>query len=292
MSSQSVTAVLGASSLVGKSVIPMLTHAGHQVLAYSRVARDDSRAEGVNWRMLQGSASSVKDPQVIASWLCLAPIWVLPHYFAMIEAHGARRVVALSSTSRFTKTGSSESSDVAVAARLVDGEDQFKAWAIEKGIEWVILRPTMIYGRGQDKNLTEITRFIGRVSFFPLLDRATGLRQPIHVQDAALACMAALSAPAAANRAYNIAGHEALPYREMIERIFGALGRRPRLVRVPFPAFWLALKCLRIFPKYRHWTVAMAQRMNKDMVFDCSEAKTDLGFSPRSFRFGPEDLPR
>ncbi len=62
----------------------------------------------------------------------------------------------------------------------------------KQGVEWVILRPTLIYGHGRDKNITEIARFIRRFGFFPLLGKANGLRQPIHVEDVAEACFAAL----------------------------------------------------------------------------------------------------
>ena len=63
----------------------------------------------------------------------MVPIWVLPEHFLVLEASGARRVVT---------------------------------WAKSRGIEWVILRPTLIYGLGRDKNISEIARFIRRFSFF------------------------------------------------------------------------------------------------------------------------------
>ncbi len=221
----------------------------------------------------------------------MAPIWVLPQYFSMLKAYGARRVVVLSSTSRYTKMVSSDTAEIALAARFAESEKQFQAWAESNGIEWVILRPTLIYGLGRDKNITEIARFVGRFRFFPLLGKAMGLRQPIHVEDVAAACMAALRAPVAANRAYNISGRETLPYREMVRRVFAAMQRRPRLVTIPLVIFRIAVVCLRVFPRYRHWSAAMAERMNHDLVFDHSNATRDLGFSPRPFRLAPEDLP-
>ena len=78
----------------------------------------------------------------------MAPIWVLPDYFALIEAAGARRVVVLSSTSRFIKVDSGDTAEQATAAKLIDGETRVQAWAESRGIEWVILRPTLIYRPG------------------------------------------------------------------------------------------------------------------------------------------------
>ncbi len=292
MTEPSTVGVIGASSLVGRCAIPLLANGGHAVVAFARKLRNQQPVVGVSWRQLPTPDADPVGASAIEEWLCLAPIWVLPQYFDMMAAHGARRVVALSSTSRFTKVGSSESADSAVAAQLAKGEADLKTWAAANRVEWVILRPTLIYGLGQDKNLTEIARFVRRFSFFPLIANATGLRQPIHVQDAAMVCVAALGVPVAANHEYNIAGQEALPYKEMVRRIFLAAGLRPRLITIPLFVFRAALACLRVLPKYRSWSVAMAERMQKDMVFDCSDAVRDLGFSPRVFAFGPEDFPR
>jgi nucleoside-diphosphate-sugar epimerase len=223
-------------------------------------------------------------------WICVAPIWVLPEYFSLLEAQGARRVVVLSSTSRFTKDSSSDRQEQAIALRLAEAEAQVQAWAQSRGVEWVVLRPTLIYGLGRDKNVSEIARFIRRFEFFPLFGKAHGLRQPVHAADVAGACVAALQMPGCANRAYNISGGETLRYSDMVARIFAAVGRRPRLLTVPLWIFKLAITTARLLPKYRQWSVAMAERMNRDLVFDHSDAVRDFGFNPRTFTLGPEDL--
>ena len=265
--------VLGARSLVGGCVLPMLRDAGWPVTAFSRGARSQG---------LEGD---------MPYWICLAPIWVLPDFFALLEACRVRRVVVLSSTSRFTKVGSGDVAENAVAAKLIEGEVQVQAWAESRGIEWVVLRPTLIYGLSRDKNISEMARFIRRFGFFPVLGKATGLRQPIHAKDVALACVSALLAPEAANRAYNISGGETLTYRDMVARVFAALGRRPRLLTVPLWAFRLVVSVLRCLPRYRQWSAAMAERMNLDLVFDPTEAARDLGYKPRGFALAAEDLP-
>lgn len=280
-------AVLGGSSLVGRAVLPMLAAQGRQTLAYSR--RPHAEAPDVSWRLAPPARTAGEAP--LHWWLCLAPIWVLPCYFDALEAYGARRIVALSSTSRFTKIDSSDDTENAVARQLAQAEEQVRQWAESRGIEWVILRPTLIYGFGQDKNVSEIARLIRRTSLFPLLGRAQGLRQPVHVQDVASACVAALTAPAAANKAYNLSGGETLPYREMVGRIFEALGRPVRMIGIPLAIFRIAVCLARILPRFRKWSPAMAERMNRDMVFDHAAASQDLDFHPRSFHLSPHDIP-
>jgi uncharacterized protein YbjT (DUF2867 family) len=282
--------VLGATSLVGECLLPLLTKAGWRVTAFSRRAME--QGDGVEWRQLgapvcpelaAGAHFEGTTREKITCWLCVAPIWVLPDYLDFLEACGARRIVALSSTSRFTKDTSSDAAEQAIARRLAEAEDRLCAWAGDKGVEWVILRPTLIYGRGRDKNVCEIARFIRRFGFFPLFGPASGLRQPVHAEDLAAACVAAVDAPVAANRAYNLSGGETLRYRDMVCRIFVAMNRRPRLLKVPLGAFRMVLAAMRLLPRYRHWSVAMAERMNRDLVFDHADAARDLKFAPRPF---------
>ena len=79
-------------------------------------------------------ASSQRIEGDMPYWICLAPIWVLPDYFALLEACRVRRVVVLSSTSRFTKIDSGDVAENIVAARLIEGEAQVQAWAASRGI--------------------------------------------------------------------------------------------------------------------------------------------------------------
>lgn len=284
--------VLGATSLVGECLLPLLTRAGWRVVAFSRRAVMRS-TNSVEWRKISPSSPGPlpRGEGKVLHWICVAPIWVLPDYFGLLEAHGARRVVALSSVSRFSKEDSSDPTEREVARRLEETEERLRICAESKGMAWVVLRPTLIYGQGRDKNISEMICFIRRFGFFPLFGQADGLRQPLHAEDLAGACLAALDAADATNRAYNISGGETLTYRQMVSRVFTALNCRPRLLTVPLGMFRLAVACLRLLPRYRHWTLAMAERMNRDLVFDHTDALRDLGFTPRPFRLAPEDLP-
>ena len=281
--------ILGASSFVGLSLLEKLKSTSMGAVAYTR-REIKNPPHGVVWRRLAGK--NLTPTTVIPCWICLAPIAVLPDYFSMLEAHGVRRLVAMSSTSRFTKISSPDANEQALVRNLALAEERVQEWASRSGVEWIILRPTLIYGGGQDRNITEITRFIRRFGFFPVFGKACGLRQPIHVHDVAGACLTALQSAAATNRSYNISGAETLSYRDMVIRIFSVLNRKPRLVSIPLWMFSAAVLTLRLVPRYRKWSSAMAQRMNCDMVFDHSEVHRDFEFKPRSFNLSAEDLPR
>lgn len=286
--------VLGATSFVGRCLLPLLKKNGWSVRAYSR-REVNSTDPDIQWVQIPKSPEDLNNPagesDQIGFWVCLTSIWVLPDYFPMMEKHGARRVVAVSSTSIFTKSRSSSGEEKSTALKLSGAETCLEQWSADKGVEWIVLRPTLVYGRGMDKNISEIVRMIRRLGFFPLLGKGDGLRQPIHAEDVALACLSALGKTDIVNRAYNLSGGETLSYLEMINRLFTALGRCPRMIHVPLGFFRLAVAMLRLFPRYRHLTSQMAERMNEDLVFDHADAARDLNFQPRKFQLSSNDLP-
>ena len=290
-----VIGVLGASSLVGDCLLASESTgsllADVQYIAFSRrsVAEDPAASGRVVWRCLRKNALR-NDVQPIEYWICLAPVWVLSDYYSLLQGYGARRIVVLSSTSRFTKTESPDPDEQKVAAALISGEKQLIDWAEAQGIAWIILRPTLIYGFGRDKNISSIAHFIRRFSFFPLFGAAKGLRQPIHATDVATACLQALSHLDVVNRAYNISGAETLTYVEMVKRVFDAMGKKPQFVHIPRCVFRLVASLSQFVPRFRPASIGMAERMNQDLVFDHGDAISDFCFNPGPFHLHSGDV--
>ena len=290
--------VIGATSIVGEYLLPLLVEGGWDVVAFSRQKQNIKLLENcpVTWQLLAeskliGISDIHQKERQITRWIILAPIGVLPEYFPMLLTYGAKHIVAVSSTSRFTKRESSDPVEKKLADNLAENEERLSAWAKKEKLTFTILRPTLIYSQGRDKNISVIAAFIRRFAFFCVFGAAKGLRQPVHAHDVASCCVTALSAKAAINQSYNISGGETIIYREMVCRIFSALDKKPRFVKFPLWLFRLAVLILRIFPPFRQWSAAMAQRMNQDMIFDHTEASRDLNFSPRNFQLNKEDFP-
>ncbi|MFW9265736.1 NAD-dependent epimerase/dehydratase family protein [Pseudomonas sp. NR3] len=277
--------LLGGSSFLGERALPLLTQAGHSTTSFTRTLPKPP-CPGVTWRKADDWHGLTLD-----TFLSFAPLWVLPDYLERLASTGVKRVVALSSTSRFVKQASPDVREKDVAQRLINAEEQLEQWATERRIEWVVLRPTLIYGFGADKNISEIARFIQRFGFFPLIGGATGLRQPVHGADVIQACLGALSVRGLPSGAYNLSGGETLPYHTMVGRIFQAMGRPARTLPLPAGAVSLGVSILRCLPRYRHLSSALVARMNQDLVFNHSNARDRLGFAPRAFHLMDEDLP-
>jgi nucleoside-diphosphate-sugar epimerase len=273
--------LIGAASFVGERLVPLLKQDGYQVTTFSRQGDNGTVA------LRKASAEVVG---IIEDWVCLSPVWTVSEHFELFTKYGVKRLVALSSTSRFSKISSAASKDRELASCLIKGEEQVLEWAAACNCTVVIFQPTLIYGLGKDKNVTEIARFIQRFGFFPLFGLGMGLRQPVHVDDVAAACLAGLKVPAGKKQTYILSGQEILTYRAMVERIFVALGRQPRFVRCPYLIFSLAVRLANLMLPFKGLTTEMAVRMNKNQNFDNTEVQVDLGFKPRPFHLQSSDL--
>ncbi len=283
-------AVVGASSMVGRVLLPQLNQSGRHVVAYSRKYRENSNpASNIEWREMH-LLGEINKQDVITDWIWLAPIRILPEHLERMRKAGAKNVVAVSTTSRFTKIDSSSEAERKFVEELIFAEESLQNWALKNNATWTILRPTLIFGLGLDKNINVIARFISRFHFFPILGSACGLRQPIHVSDVATACKAAMESDSAKNRAYNISGAEIVSYREMVKRIFEALDIRPRFLSIPLWLFAAGMATVRLLPSFRTWSSAMVERMNHNMEFDHDEASHDFDFKPRGFVLNRDDL--
>lgn len=108
------------------------------------------------------------------------------------------------------KQDSTDPSEREVVRELLRGESFLCTWGKARKVDWIVLRPTLIYGGGNDRNISEIVAIVNRLGFFPLMGKSLGKRQPVHAQDVAAACLAALDAVHVANRSYNLPGGEIL----------------------------------------------------------------------------------
>jgi nucleoside-diphosphate-sugar epimerase len=288
-----VIGVLGTSSLVGRPLLERLVAAGRPVVACSRQASSRAPAvsppgmvrDNVAWRV-PGTAGPPGER--ITDWIALCPVWVLPELVAWLESLGIERLVAVSSQSAVTKRSSPWGVEREVATRLVAAEHTVAEWAADRRVTLCILRPTMIYDGMNDGNVAAIAAFLERPllglrGWFPVCGPARGLRQPVHADDVAAACLAALDHPSPAVT-YTISGGEPLSYRTMVERIGQARGRRVRVVPIPQTVWRIAEAVARWAGQAQGLPLGAAARMNEDLSCDHEEAVRDLHFRPRPFQ--------
>lgn len=268
--------VFGASSQVGRFLLPMLADRGERTLAVSRSPGESDPS--VKW--LQGSLpdacpAGIDDAQALISF---GPLNALASWLPRAPIPGLRRVVATSSMSADSKRASPVAAERTLAQGLRDAEAALAQTCEQRGIGWTILRPTLIYGAGTDGSLTPIARRAMRWRVFPF-PVGTGLRQPVHAQDLALAALAALETPAAIDCIVQVGGGERLTAAAMFARVRASLP--VWTLPLPAPAF-AATAAARLLPSLR----GPLSRLREDLIADNSDLERLLGVHPR--RFDPD----
>jgi nucleoside-diphosphate-sugar epimerase len=279
--SQQNTLVVGATSLVGRFLTERLSAQGFAAFALCRTP--PATAKGETW-----IAADLADPGALRDKLppittvySTGPLHLFAGSLEVLASTGVSRVIAFSSTSADSKQQSDVEHERIAAQQFIDGERRVIDFCEAHGIAWTVLRPTLIYVEGLDKNVTRIARFIQRFHCFPLAGRGSGLRQPVHGADLAEAASRIGSIPATAGKIYNVPGGETLSYAEMVGRVFDGLGLTRLVIPVPIAVWKMAFSIAGLFLPGA--TSAMGSRMSEDLVFDASEAIRDFDWHPRDF---------
>jgi len=279
--------VTGASSQLGVFALPRLQAAGFRVLAMSRRAPPSviDVSEYVRWQnpgpMLDEGASA-------QHLLSCGPLDLA---IALVTRQtGLRRVVAFSTSSILTKADSANPAESKHMAEIREQELRLKKLCDDRGVSLVLLRPTLIYGCGLDRNISTLARFGRRFGFIPLAGGAGGLRQPVHADDLAAVAVQALSIDHVTSLESVACGGGTLSYRQMTEKIAVACGAGVRTLTLPPWMLAAAVRAASLLPAFRTINAEMVRRQSRDMVFDDTALREALDYKPRPFEPTPADF--
>ena len=280
--SMSGIAVVGASSQIGQALLPRLASAGY---AAYRIGRENSNGfEGMATHIFNKSNRSFS-PHLdsIDAVISLAPLPIIEVVVNMVQSLGAKRIIAFCSTGRFSKIGSSSTLEQDFVVQQEQAEINFSRLCEANHIAWTLFRPTMIYGANADQSISFIMSIIRKFGFFVLPFGANGLRQPIHVNDLANACVSVIARETTFNKAYNLGGGEIMNFTELVKKIFQALGKKPFLILIPIWLYSYLITLARTFPKAMFIRKEMVERMFHDLITDNQAVMTDFNYAPQRF---------
>jgi len=270
--------IIGANSQIGDFLLPRLLQRGDRLSAWVR--RAPIKAHPINW--IHADVYQYAGAEPVDALISAGPLDALPRLLELHAPLGLKQVVAFSSMSATAKAGSAQPDERAQALALQTMEGAVFSTAKRLGLSVAILRPTMIYGCGRDRNLSRLRGVAQRARLILLPASANGLRQPVHASDLAHAAIAALDRRV--QGVLELGGAHSLTYREMTERV---------LRTVPGPV-WLQTVPDAIFSRLMAWTKALdrgqIERLNVDQCADLGPAARELGFSPRGFDPQPCDF--
>lgn len=276
--------VTGAFSQIGHFLLPKLIDE-FSVISISRKSQlpRHTAEKVIKLDCLTADAKDISQLPELFAVIHLAPLFLLPNLLDVLVENLPRRIIAFSSTSIYGKKDSADPNEQKLINQLAQAEKQLIERCNAAQINWTIFRPTLIYGANQDKNISLIKKIIEKYHMFPIVGEGQGLRQPVHANDLATACLLALHNTNAFNKSYNLSGGETLTYTEMVKRVFYSLNKKVIILKIPLPVYRLLIRLLRTFPKYQFLSTEMAVRMNTDLNFSHQKARDDFDYQPVPF---------
>jgi nucleoside-diphosphate-sugar epimerase len=272
--------VFGLSGQVGSAMQAALAAADPHVFAVTRTAREHEA--GVHW--VRGRLEEFGEPPApLAAIASLGPLDSFAAWFERSPLAPAR-VVALGSTSVHGKAQSPDAGERALARTLHEAELRLSAAAADRGSHLTLLRPTLLYGLGRDRNLSRLVALARRWRWLPLPAQARGLRQPVHVADVASAVLQVLRAPRPCPGSFDLPGGETLPFEAMVERALAAGAPGSRVVRIPGPMFRAGVRVLRTGGLLDAAGEGVLARLDQDLAYDAGPAREALAYAPRGFQ--------
>lgn len=126
-------------------------------------------------------------------------------------------------------------------------KEQAEAAIHGSGLEYVILRPSWIYGPG-DRSLNTYVAFTRRLPVVPVIGSGTNTVQPLFVEDAAQAAVRAIDLPGPVRETLELGSEQPLTMDEILRTIQRVLGVRRWLVHQPAGLVKLLVAPLALLP--------------------------------------------
>ena len=274
--------VTGGTGFTGSHLIPLLLKNGIQVRALVRPTSDRSplSALTVEWATgdLADAESFTAALRGVDALVNIASLG-FGHAESILRSAreaGVKRGIFISTTAIFTQLNAGSKS-IRLAA-----EEAIQA----SGLDYTILRPTMIYGSPRDRNMWRLIRLLKITPIMPIFGDGKSLQQPIFVDDVAQAVLLALQNNLTIRKSYNIAGKDPLTYNQVIDTVASALGKRVWKLHLPYMPIVRALQFTERMRLRLPIKAEQVLRLNENKSFSYEEAKQDFGFTPRSFEEG------
>ncbi len=275
-------AVTGATGFVGRSLCGAIEARGMCVRRLSTQAGPSLRTvkyvdvdalvralEGVDVvchvaGRVNGSTAELVDGNITSTEAMIAAAGVM----------GLKRFVLVSSAAAAMRKG--------IYGQL---KKQAEDLLLDSGLPSVILRPTLIYGPGDTKNVAIMARTVRLSPVVPVLGGGAFKIQPVFINDVVSVLIQSFEKPLPES-IYNVCGPEQISLREMLRQIAWAMRRRRLFVPIPLgPVRKALLAYQKMCPRTR-LPVKQVAELDKHEAFDISMTRRDFDFDPIIFAEG------
>ena len=201
-----------------------------------------------------------------------------------VNIDGTRNLVEAAKKFKIKKFVLLSTENVLLPYQTAYSKSKIKAEKIVRALKnYVIIRPTVVYGEGDNKNLTSIIKMVERMPIIIIPGSGENKLQPIYVKDLALAIKNSLSK---SKGEYIVAGSSFISLNKIISIVEEEMGIRKIKIKLPlfilYPAAFI-LERLFSNPAIRY---AQIQYLCSDHIYNVRKAIKDLKYSPISIEEG------
>lgn len=238
--------VCGGGGFVGGHLVARLLSRGHRVRVLGRHA-PERRPGDVDW-----VEADVTRPETLEG--CARGCDVLVHLVGIAEERGDETFerVHVQGTRNLLREAARAGVErlvylSAVGARsggspFFRTKHEAETAVRESGLEYVIFRPSIIYGPG-DRFTSNLAMLLRRLPVFPILGVGSLRLQPVAIEDVAEVLAQSVERDDTTGEAFELAGPERLKFAKIVRVVARTLGLRRPVVQLPRslagPAFWL-----------------------------------------------------
>jgi len=237
--------VAGGTGFVGSAIVRELLHRGEKVAV---LGRDLSKVRARFGDDVEPRTADVRDPEALAVAMRGADVVVnavqFPNSpienrrkgwtFEEIDLKGTRNQVDAAKSAgarRFVYVSG-------VGAAKESDRHWFRyKWEAERylqgsGLEWVIVRPTWVYGPG-DVSLNRFLGFARLLPFIPMFGNGKQSMQPVFIDDVGRICADCATRPETANTLFELGGPDIMTMNDVVKTALEVAGKRRLLLHQP-----------------------------------------------------------
>lgn len=292
--------VTGASGFIGGRLVSALLARGHQIRAVARRPQAQRPREGVEWvagdfatdttaaiwaERLKGVDAVVNAAGIIRETKVAK--------FDQVHAAGPCALFEACAASNICKVVqiSAIGVDENARSRFRRTKRQADDFLSELALDWVILRPSFVYGAG-DQSMT-FFKLLAWLPVVPLVGDGRSESQPVHVDDLVRACVLALETGAGKHQRIDVGGSERLSFDALLARLEIWWGRRSAPARRWHAPMGLMRLVARVTDALGRGPITRDELMmfERGAASEQGAFEPAFGFVPRSFDQGLAEEP-
>jgi NADH dehydrogenase len=280
--------VAGGSGFLGRFVVSELTARGHHVIVLSRRTPEVPDTDDVEYISCDVASGRL-------------PLERLRNCDAIVNLTGIKRS---SSTQTFEQVhvdavkhlieaarqlGLRRFVHISVVAARPDDRHAYHdtKWQAEElmrdsGLDFTILRPGVIYGRGDDM-ITHLVKMIRFCPLFPVVGKGDSFLQPVSGEEVARVVAAALERDVSIRKSYDVVGPQTMMLRDVVRTVAGGTGLNVWILPTPVLFQRVSVWGMNVLFRNPLSTPAQLQMLIDGLAGNPEAVKSELGVETQLF---------